>query len=248
MRRLAFRSMLYAGLPAYIVMRAGAEWMYSKEFPRRRQRPGLDRHRLRRLRPRPAAVHSRARARRDGRRRDKPGVRGRPDTSCACCSSVSSSPSGRWAPSRAKASAGIRSRCARARGALLSSRNITSDPREGRWPSGRTSWYSPIAPSTPDPLLAALEARARSGPIVVTLLVPAAPGERPAARERMDEAIARLAAAGIEAGGLIGPPEPLTAVSEEYDNARYDEVDRVDACRRRLALACAGAARGACSG
>ena len=33
MRRLAFRSMLFAGLPAYIVMRAGAEWMYSKEFP-----------------------------------------------------------------------------------------------------------------------------------------------------------------------------------------------------------------------
>ena len=74
------------------------------------------------------------------------------------------------------------------------------------------------------PLLAALEERARSGPIVVTLLVPAAPGERPAARARMDAAIARLAAAGIEAGGLIGPPEPLTAVGEEYDNARYDEV------------------------
>ena len=33
MRRLAFRSMLFAGLPAYIVMRVGAEWMYSKEFP-----------------------------------------------------------------------------------------------------------------------------------------------------------------------------------------------------------------------
>ena len=33
MRRLAFRSMLLAGLPAYIVMRGGAEWMYSKEFP-----------------------------------------------------------------------------------------------------------------------------------------------------------------------------------------------------------------------
>ena len=33
MRRLAFRSMLFAGLPAYIVFRVGAEWLYSKEFP-----------------------------------------------------------------------------------------------------------------------------------------------------------------------------------------------------------------------
>ena len=31
MRRLAFRSLLYVGLPAYIVMRAGAQWIYSKE-------------------------------------------------------------------------------------------------------------------------------------------------------------------------------------------------------------------------
>ena len=32
MRRLAFRSLLLVALPAYIVMRVGAEWMYSKEF------------------------------------------------------------------------------------------------------------------------------------------------------------------------------------------------------------------------
>jgi hypothetical protein len=30
MRRLAFRSLLIVGLPAYIVMRVGAEWLYSK--------------------------------------------------------------------------------------------------------------------------------------------------------------------------------------------------------------------------
>jgi hypothetical protein len=30
MRRLAFRSLLIVGLPAYIVMRIGAEWLYSK--------------------------------------------------------------------------------------------------------------------------------------------------------------------------------------------------------------------------
>ena len=32
MRRLTFRTLLIVGLPAYIVMRIGAEWMYSKEF------------------------------------------------------------------------------------------------------------------------------------------------------------------------------------------------------------------------
>ena len=32
MRRFAFRTLLLVGLPAYIVMRIGAEWMYSKEF------------------------------------------------------------------------------------------------------------------------------------------------------------------------------------------------------------------------
>ena len=32
MRRLAFRSLLIVGLPAYIVMRIGAQWLYSKGF------------------------------------------------------------------------------------------------------------------------------------------------------------------------------------------------------------------------
>lgn len=32
MRRLAFRSLLIGGLPAYIVMRIGAEWLYSKGY------------------------------------------------------------------------------------------------------------------------------------------------------------------------------------------------------------------------
>lgn len=31
-RRFSFRTLLLAALPAYIVMRVGAEWMYSKEF------------------------------------------------------------------------------------------------------------------------------------------------------------------------------------------------------------------------
>ena len=32
MRRLSFRAFLIVALPAYIVMRIGAEWLYSKEF------------------------------------------------------------------------------------------------------------------------------------------------------------------------------------------------------------------------
>ena len=32
MRRFSFRTLLLAAIPAYIVMRIGAEWLYSKEF------------------------------------------------------------------------------------------------------------------------------------------------------------------------------------------------------------------------
>jgi hypothetical protein len=33
LRRVAFRTLLIVGLPAYIVFRIGAEWIHSKEFP-----------------------------------------------------------------------------------------------------------------------------------------------------------------------------------------------------------------------
>lgn len=32
LRRFAFRTLLFVGLPSYVVMRVGAEWLYSKEF------------------------------------------------------------------------------------------------------------------------------------------------------------------------------------------------------------------------
>ena len=32
LRRLSFRTLLFAALPAYVVMRIGAEWLYTKEF------------------------------------------------------------------------------------------------------------------------------------------------------------------------------------------------------------------------
>jgi hypothetical protein len=32
MRRVAFRTLLFVAVPAYIVMRTGGEWLYTKEF------------------------------------------------------------------------------------------------------------------------------------------------------------------------------------------------------------------------
>ncbi len=73
-------------------------------------------------------------------------------------------------------------------------------------------------------LMGALEERATNGPVAVTLLVPTRFDDRDAARERMSAAVARLLAAGMEAEGRLGPEEPMTAIAEEYDNARYDEI------------------------
>ncbi len=46
LRRLAFRSFLIVAVPAYIVMRIGAEWLYEKEFGDSGRRPAVDRDRL----------------------------------------------------------------------------------------------------------------------------------------------------------------------------------------------------------
>jgi hypothetical protein len=73
-------------------------------------------------------------------------------------------------------------------------------------------------------LLSALEARALDGPLCVTLLVPAAPVDRPAAEARVQAAVERLRAHGIDAEGRVGSADPLMAVEDEYDNRRYDEV------------------------
>lgn len=74
------------------------------------------------------------------------------------------------------------------------------------------------------PLMNALEERARGEPVAVTLLVPARLDERDAARKRTDGAVACLRAGGMEAEGRLGPEEPISAIAEEYDNTRYDEI------------------------
>jgi hypothetical protein len=74
-----------------------------------------------------------------------------------------------------------------------------------------------------DELIEAL--RRRGGSVTCTLLMPAGPGGREEARGRLDEALARMAAAGIEADGRIGvDPNPLFCIGEIWDPGQYDEI------------------------
>jgi len=76
-----------------------------------------------------------------------------------------------------------------------------------------------------DQLLAALEERARTGPIAFTFLVPCGPGGRDEARARLDSAIRRLRAAGLEVEGGLGPdPDPIVAAHEAWDPGAMDEI------------------------
>lgn len=75
-----------------------------------------------------------------------------------------------------------------------------------------------------DELHDALRERARSGPLSVTLLVPASGTKRVGAREQLDRAVERMRKAGIEAEGQLGPGDPYAAVHEIWDPARYDEL------------------------
>jgi len=76
-------------------------------------------------------------------------------------------------------------------------------------------------------LLEALKHRAERGPIRVTLVMPAQGpglGGREAMRQQLDEALAAMRAAGLDADGVIGDANPLDAVAECFDPARHDEA------------------------
>jgi hypothetical protein len=76
-------------------------------------------------------------------------------------------------------------------------------------------------------LLDALKARAERSPIRVTLVMPAQGpglGGRDAVRERLEEALAGMRAAGLEAEGAIGDADPMEAVAECFDPSRHDEA------------------------
>ena len=76
-------------------------------------------------------------------------------------------------------------------------------------------------------LLDAVKARAERSPIRVTLVMPAqGPGlsGREAMRAQLDEALAGMRGAGIDADGVIGDTNPMDAVAECFDPARHDEA------------------------
>jgi hypothetical protein len=77
-------------------------------------------------------------------------------------------------------------------------------------------------------LIEALVHRSERGPIVATLVMPAAaPGTagRAAAKERLDAALEAWRAAGIErCQGVVCDPAPYEAFAEVWDPMRHDEV------------------------
>lgn len=79
-------------------------------------------------------------------------------------------------------------------------------------------------------LLDALRERAVRGPARFTLLVPASweiqdpHGGQETARRSLHDALERLAAAGLDAEGVVGDADPVAAVVAVWDPARFDEV------------------------
>jgi hypothetical protein len=76
-------------------------------------------------------------------------------------------------------------------------------------------------------LLDALKARAERSPIRITLVMPAQGpglGGKEAVRERLEEALSGMRAAGLEAEGAIGDADPMEAVAECFDPAKHDEA------------------------
>jgi hypothetical protein len=72
-----------------------------------------------------------------------------------------------------------------------------------------------------DELIDALKRRAERGPMECTLLVPAGAG----AADRLEAALARLRAEGLDANGHVGvDANPLFSVAEVWDGSVYDEI------------------------
>lgn len=80
--------------------------------------------------------------------------------------------------------------------------------------------------ATSPELTSALIDRNKNSSVRFTLVVPSDPvaGGRESARAMLDEALARLRAAGLEVDGHVGGGDPLLAVSDEWDPRQYDEV------------------------
>ena len=99
--------------------------------------------------------------------------------------------------------------------------------------------------ATSQELLDALTARAERGPVRFELVVPATPfgGGREAAMTSLFEAVDQLRAAGLEAEGTVGNPDPIVAVSEIWDPEAIRRDHRLDAADEALEVAPRRAAR-----
>ena len=78
-----------------------------------------------------------------------------------------------------------------------------------------------------DELLVALKRRAEEGQCGFTLLVPATGGGkqgREAAQKRLDAALARMHAEGLEVKARIGDPDPVVALHDVWDPRQFDEI------------------------
>lgn len=78
-----------------------------------------------------------------------------------------------------------------------------------------------------DELLEALRARAEADPARFTLLVPSTGGGRggrDAATRRLEDALDRFRAAGLEVEGQVGDSDPLAAFHDAWDPKRWDEI------------------------
>jgi hypothetical protein len=81
--------------------------------------------------------------------------------------------------------------------------------------------------ATSEELLATLRQRASRDRCRFTLVVPApAVGSvgRDAARRTLDEALLHFREARLEVEGVIGDHDPVSAVTDEWDPKRYDEI------------------------
>ncbi|MDQ4019861.1 MAG: hypothetical protein M3188_08565, partial [Actinomycetota bacterium] len=72
-----------------------------------------------------------------------------------------------------------------------------------------------------EPVLEAVRERAEASPAEFTVVVPADP---PGAEQRMKRTLAQLRAAGIEATGHVGDPDPVCAAVNALHDEQIDEI------------------------
>jgi hypothetical protein len=73
-------------------------------------------------------------------------------------------------------------------------------------------------------LLEALRARSDRGAATFTILVPAPRFEREDAWPKVEDALRRLRASGLEVSARFGDADPCLAVKEAWNPAEFDEV------------------------